>query len=165
MDDVTQVLTSPFLPEGGSIADNFQEPVAQPVVSELAKKYKATRVPAQQLPNNPAIPPSTGMGYERKKPNFPNMLLSSTIATSSFNYRTNDSPTIHPLRSPSPPASAYFTLSSSDAGTRFTARPNAESHFAYSTTLRRRETENANWNIYNLWKSLRMDKGAQEEDG
>lgn len=64
-------------------------------------------------------------------------------ASSSSNYRTNNSPTVHPPRSPSPPASAYFPSLSSDANAIFRPTPDAESHFAYSTTLRRHQSEAA----------------------
>jgi len=93
---------------------------------------------------------SSGMGYERKKKSLSNIPLFSPTATSSAsNYRTNDSPSAyraaypnHP-RSPSPPASAYFPLLSADANARFRPTPDAESHFAYSTTLRRHQSEGA----------------------
>lgn len=88
---------------------------------------------------------SSGMGYERKKRNPSN---GPPIATSSAsNYRVAASPTAyqtthpnHP-RSPSPPASAYFPLLSADTNARFRPTPDAESHFAYSTTLRRHHSE------------------------
>ncbi|KAF8806624.1 Ca-transporting ATPase [Phlegmacium glaucopus] len=93
---------------------------------------------------------SSSMGYERKKRNLSSIPLTSPSATSSAsNYRTNDSPTAyraaHPNqpRSPSPPASAYFPLMSADANARFRPTPDAESHFAYSTTLRRHQSEGA----------------------
>ena len=69
------------------------------------------------------------------------------MATSSASdYRVSGSPTVyhasHP-RSPSPPASAYFPLLSADSDARFRPTANAESHFAYSTTLRRHQSEGA----------------------
>ena len=44
-------------------------------------------------------------------------------------------------RPPSPPASAYFPSFPDDPYARPVAAPDAESHFAYSTTLRRHHTE------------------------
>lgn len=46
-------------------------------------------------------------------------------------------------RSPSPPASAYFPLLSADGTNRLRPTPNAEQHFAYSTQLRRHQTDAA----------------------
>ena len=87
---------------------------------------------------------STGTGYERKKKSLSNIPLSPSVATSS----ARPSPATyysHPnhRRSPSPPASAYFPSLSADTDSRFRPTPNAESHFAYSTTLRRHHTEGA----------------------
>lgn len=69
------------------------------------------------------------------------------MATSSASdYRVSNSPTVHNSthpRSPSPPASAYFPLLSADTDARFRPTPDAESHFAYSTTLRRHQSEGA----------------------
>ncbi|TFK22572.1 calcium-transporting ATPase [Coprinopsis marcescibilis] len=48
-----------------------------------------------------------------------------------------------PPRSPSPPASAYFPLLSADGRNRLRPAPNAEQHFAYSTQLRRHQSEAA----------------------
>ncbi|TFK65556.1 calcium-transporting ATPase [Pluteus cervinus] len=44
-------------------------------------------------------------------------------------------------RSPSPPASTYFPLLSTDATARLRPTPDAGAHFAYSTTLRRHPAE------------------------
>ncbi|KAG2016017.1 calcium-transporting ATPase [Coprinopsis cinerea AmutBmut pab1-1] len=49
----------------------------------------------------------------------------------------------HIPRSPSPPASAYFPLLSADVSNRLRPTPNAEQHFAYSTQLRRHQSEAA----------------------
>ncbi|KAJ2928625.1 hypothetical protein H1R20_g8434, partial [Candolleomyces eurysporus] len=46
-------------------------------------------------------------------------------------------------RSDSPPASAYFPLLSADGTNRLRPTPNAEQHFAYSTQLRRHQTDAA----------------------
>lgn len=93
---------------------------------------------------------SSGMGYERKKRSLTAIPITSpTAASSAANYRvTQHSATVngyppHP-RSPSPPASAYFPLlSAQDTTSRLRPTPNAEAHFAYSTTLRRHQTDTA----------------------
>lgn len=65
-------------------------------------------------------------------------------ASSSSNYRGHSAAAYgHAPRSPSPPASAYFPLLSADTNTRLRPTPNAEAHFAYSTTLRRHQSEGA----------------------
>lgn len=98
------------------------------------------------MPSSNAKASASGMGYERKKRSFSNIPITSPTATSSA-YRANSSPAAayHPTRSnprsPSPPASAYFPFLSEDANTRFVPTPDAESHFAYSTTLRRHPSE------------------------
>ncbi|KAG5642209.1 hypothetical protein DXG03_003400 [Asterophora parasitica] len=81
------------------------------------------------------MPPRTtlsGMG-ERKKRIATAIPLSSVASSSSAAHRQNYN------RSPSPPASAYFPLLSADGRLRPT--PDAGSHFAYSTTLRRHPNE------------------------
>jgi P-type Ca2+ transporter type 2C len=95
----------------------------------------------------PAASASSGMGYERKKRNSNNMShipLSPIASSSASNYRSpapyQGAHSTHP-RSPSPPASAYFPLLSADTNARFRPIPDAESHFAYSTTLRRHHSE------------------------
>ncbi|KAJ7496607.1 Ca-transporting ATPase [Mycena latifolia] len=78
---------------------------------------------------------SSGMGYERKRP--PSATAAST--SSSFARHTfamHDQP-----RSASPPASTYFPLLSGDSGARLRPTADAESHFAYSTTLRRHQVD------------------------
>ena len=93
---------------------------------------------------------SSGMGYERKKRNLTAIPIASpTAASSASNYRvsqysaTGNGYPPHP-RSPSPPASAYFPLlSAQDTTSRLRPTPDAEAHFAYSTTLRRHQTETA----------------------
>ncbi|KAF9529770.1 hypothetical protein CPB83DRAFT_875437 [Crepidotus variabilis] len=89
----------------------------------------------------------SGMGYDRKKRNLTAIPLTSATATStSNNYRfaqpTSASVYGHP-RSPSPPASAYFPLLSANTNSRLQPTPNAEAHFAYSTSLRRHQSEGA----------------------
>ena len=101
-----------------------------------------------QLANSKASA-SSGMGYERKKRNSHNVShipLSPIASSSASNYRPpapyHGAHSSHP-RSPSPPASAYFPLLSADTNARFRPTPDAESHFAYSTTLRRHHSEGA----------------------
>ncbi|KAH9485618.1 Calcium-transporting ATPase 1 [Psilocybe cubensis] len=88
---------------------------------------------------------SSGMGYERKKRNLTAIPITSPMAaSSSSNYRYgNQHSASIPGRSPSPPASAYFPLLSGDNTTRLRPTPDADAHFAYSTTLRRHQSESA----------------------
>ena len=90
---------------------------------------------------------SAGTGYERRKKNFTAIpIVSPMAASSSSNYRIpQNSASVygHGPRTPSPPASAYFPLLSADTNTRLRPTPDAESHFAYSTTLRRHHSEGA----------------------
>ncbi|PFH52196.1 hypothetical protein AMATHDRAFT_57558 [Amanita thiersii Skay4041] len=81
--------------------------------------------------------------YERKKRNFPAIPLSprpssSTSAVFRPTYRSNLGSARGP---PSPPASAYFPLLSADSQARLRPTPDAEVHFAYSTTLRRHHAD------------------------
>jgi P-type Ca2+ transporter type 2C len=46
-------------------------------------------------------------------------------------------------RSPSPPASAYFPMLSSDPNASLQPTAGADAHFAYSTTFRRHQVENS----------------------
>ncbi|KAF4620920.1 hypothetical protein D9613_000938 [Agrocybe pediades] len=96
-------------------------------------------------PNNKG---PSGMGYERKKRNLTAIPVTSPMATSSSsNYRfaAQHSANGHGFgpRSPSPPASAYFPLLSADTNSRLRPTPDANAHFAYSTTLRRHQSEGA----------------------
>ena len=97
-------------------------------------------------PTNSKASASSGMGYERKKRNMTQIPLIPVATSSASNYRVGGSPTVynatHP-RSASPPASAYFPLLSADTDARFRPTADAESHFAYSTTLRRHPSEGA----------------------
>ncbi|KAK7057772.1 calcium-transporting ATPase 1 [Favolaschia claudopus] len=79
---------------------------------------------------------SSGMGQERKRP-----LGSSTAASSSSSFARHAFASMHDQRSASPPASTYFPLLSGDSGARLRPTADAESHFAYSTTLRRHGTD------------------------
>lgn len=94
---------------------------------------------------------SSGMGYERKKRIPANTTPGTPMASSSSAhfYRNpqhsanGNNPHFHIPRSPSPPASAYFPLLSADGTNRLRPTPNAEQHFAYSTQLRRHQTDAA----------------------
>ncbi|KAJ7099347.1 Ca-transporting ATPase [Mycena belliarum] len=76
---------------------------------------------------------SSGMGYERKRP------LTNTAASTSSSFARHTFAMHDPPRSASPPASTYFPLLSGDSGARLRPTADAESHFAYSTTLRRHQ--------------------------
>lgn len=94
-------------------------------------------------PPNKGAP--SGTGYDRKKRNMTAIPLTTGASTSS-SYRYGQPPSAstygHP-RSPSPPASAYFPLLSANSNTRLQPTANAEAHFAYSTSLRRHQSEGA----------------------
>ncbi|KAF8058702.1 Ca-transporting ATPase [Lyophyllum atratum] len=74
---------------------------------------------------------------ERKKRTMSALPLTPVASSSSASRRQM----YQPNRSPSPPASAYFPLLSADSHARLRPTPDAESHFAYSTTLRRHQSE------------------------
>lgn len=85
---------------------------------------------------------SSGMGYERKKRTlsaFPASQSAMASSSSSAFYRHAFQD--HPPPSPSPPASTYFPHLAADTSARLRPTPDAESHFAYSTTLRRHHSE------------------------
>ena len=136
------------------------------------------------LPTNAKASTSSGVGYERKKRNGNNLshIPMTPMATSSAsNYHTpttyHGAHSSHP-RSPSPPASAYFPLLSADTNARFRPTADAESHFAYSTTLRRHQSEGAsalksptvfaaavNAEAFSLWRRvLNTITGQQNKD-
>lgn len=93
------------------------------------------------------------MGYERKKRNLTTIPLTSPVGSSSSYYRPPPPTTTGAgasgsgagmaARSPSPPASSYFPLLSADTNARLRPTPDAEAHFAYSTTLRRHHSDGA----------------------
>lgn len=91
------------------------------------------------------------MGYERKKRNLTTIPITSPVGSSSAYYRpqqpsttSNSGPAnARNTRTPSPPASAYFPLLSGDTNARLRPTPDAEAHFAYSTTLRRHHSDGA----------------------
>ncbi|KAF8234424.1 calcium-transporting ATPase [Tricholoma matsutake] len=70
------------------------------------------------------------MGERKKRTSLASIPLTPIASSSSYH---------HPIqvRSESPPASAYFPLLSADSNARLRPAPDAEAHFAYSTTLRR----------------------------
>ncbi|KAJ6623934.1 hypothetical protein B0H10DRAFT_2162271 [Mycena sp. CBHHK59/15] len=77
------------------------------------------------------------MGYERKRP-----LPANTGASSTSSSFARHAFAMHdPPRAASPPASTYFPLLSGDTGARLRPTADAESHFAYSTTLRRHQAD------------------------
>jgi hypothetical protein len=78
---------------------------------------------------------SSGMGDRKKR-----TLSALPLGTSSSSTHRHAYHNIN-QRSPSPPASAYFPLLSADHGARLRPTPDAEAHFAYSTTLRRHQSE------------------------
>jgi Ca2+-transporting ATPase len=89
-------------------------------------------------------PPPNGSNYERKKRNLTAIPITSPMAaSSSSNYRMHSANAYGPPRNPSPPASAYFPLLSEDAGARLRPTPDAEAHFAYSSQLRRHQSDGA----------------------
>jgi len=79
---------------------------------------------------------SSGMG-ERKKRTTSALPLTSVASSSSASHRQ----IYQGNRSPSPPASAYFPLLSANGSARLRPTPDADAHFAYSTTLRRHPSE------------------------
>jgi hypothetical protein len=96
---------------------------------------------------------SAGMGFERKKRNFSTIPITSPVGSSSGYYRqpapapASNSAAMtnvrNPDRTPSPPASAYFPLLSGDTNAQLRPLPDADIHFAYSTTLRRHHSDGA----------------------
>lgn len=95
---------------------------------------------------------SSGMSHDSRKriyPGFQSSADSAAVASSmssAFSRHTHShtlpqGSTYPPPRSDSPPASAYFPSLSADTNTRLRPIPDAESHFAYSTTLRRHQSE------------------------
>lgn len=94
---------------------------------------------------------SSKTGYERKRsPTSLSAVPESSVASSTSSvfsrqtYHVNQGYSFAqaPARSPSPPASSYFPLLSNTDAEPQPLR-DAEAHFAYSTTLRRHQPENA----------------------
>ncbi|KAJ7198236.1 Ca-transporting ATPase [Mycena rebaudengoi] len=79
------------------------------------------------------------MGYERKR-QYP-AANTNTGASSSSSFARHTFAMHDQQRAASPPASAYFPLLSSDTGARLRPTADADSHFAYSTTLRRHNAD------------------------
>lgn len=82
----------------------------------------------------PRNPPGTG---ERKKRTLSELPLGSSSSSTHRHVYINP----NHQRSASPPASAYFPLLSADHSARLRPTADAEAHFAYSTTLRRHQSE------------------------
>ncbi|KAJ7125393.1 Ca-transporting ATPase [Mycena epipterygia] len=76
------------------------------------------------------------MGYERKRPLSAATASSSSSSFARHTFAMHDQP-----RAASPPASTYFPLLSGDSGARLRPTADADSHFAYSTTLRRHQAD------------------------
>lgn len=76
------------------------------------------------------------MGERKKRASLSSIPLTPLASSSSYHHHP-------PIRSASPPASAYFPLLSEENNNTARLRPipDAEAHFAYSTTLRRHPTE------------------------
>jgi Ca2+-transporting ATPase len=88
---------------------------------------------------------SAGVGYGRPKRTISSIGVPPVASTSSY-YRVSNPRSAgyrQQQRSPSPPASAYFPLVQGSEHARFQATPDAEAHFAYSTTLRRHHVDGA----------------------
>lgn len=134
------------------------------------------------MPANSKASASSGMGYERKKRNMSQIPLTPMATSSASDYRVTASPTAynttHP-HSPSPPASAYFLpLLSEDSEARFRPTADADSHFAYSSTLRRHYSEGptalkspaffvaaVNVKAFSLWtRAVNFITGQQNND-
>lgn len=86
------------------------------------------------------------MGVERKRSPARDLAEGPATASSSSSAlsrhtATTRSATLPPPRTSSPPASAYFSQFAADDSHVAQAAPDASSHFAYSTTLRRHQQE------------------------
>src|SRR6266545_4020497 len=86
---------------------------------------------------------SSSTGYSRPKRTIASINVPPIASSTSSSYRFANprSASRQYPRSPSPPASAYFPLVAGDEHQRFQATPDAEAHFAYSTTLRRHHVD------------------------
>ena len=122
---------------------------------------------------------SSGMGNGRVKRSVSSIQVPPVGSSTSSGYRFGNqrSASGYQQRSPSPPASAYFPLIPGDSShPRFQATPNAEAHFAYSTSLRRHHVDNAtlaspggfatavNTEATNLWTRLVNFVAGQKHD-
>ncbi|KAF7294027.1 Calcium-transporting ATPase 1 [Mycena kentingensis (nom. inval.)] len=104
------------------------------------------------------------MGYDSRK-----RQPAPSSSTSSFTRNAYAMP--DQTRSASPPASTYFPQLSSEGSARLRPTADAESHFAYSTTLRRHHAEQlsptdfASTEVSNLWtRAMNVVAGRPEED-
>ncbi|KAJ3822834.1 Ca-transporting ATPase [Lentinula raphanica] len=96
-----------------------------------------------------------GQGYERKRTNLtinadPPHAASSSASSFSRHLHNFSSPVGFSMagfgsgpRTASPPASAYFPMLSADPNASLRPTPDANAHFAYSTTFRRHQAENS----------------------
>lgn len=92
---------------------------------------------------------SQGVGLERKRSLAKELTIipethmstSSALSRPPYNNQTQGFYQADGPRSPSPPASAYFPSVSLDQDREPEPTPDAEQHFAYSTTLRRHQPE------------------------
>ncbi|KAJ7478603.1 Ca-transporting ATPase [Mycena galericulata] len=98
---------------------------------------------------------SSGMGYERKRP-----LPADTAASSSSSFARHTFAMHDPPRAASPPASTYFPLLSGDSGARLRPTADAESHFAYSTTLRRHHPDGSPLSPTNLAHAVNTEASS-----
>ena len=83
---------------------------------------------------------STSSLYDRKRPQDQQEMTTIPL-TSAGPYSSRAAVYRNTARPASPPASAYFPSFPDGPYARPVAAPDAESHFAYSTTLRRHHTE------------------------
>ncbi|CAK5281921.1 unnamed protein product [Mycena citricolor] len=95
------------------------------------------------MPPQARLHPS-GMGYERKRNLNTSSSATSALSRSAYSngsHTMGNSYNQH-QRAASPPASTYFVSPSGDStAARLRPTPDADSHFAYSTTLRRHPAE------------------------
>jgi P-type Ca2+ transporter type 2C len=112
-----------------------------------------------------------GRGYERKRPN-PLLPIKphSTAASSasSFSRTPYAGPGYYqlPVRSESPPASTYFPDLSEDPDGEPLPTADADSHFAYSTTLRRHHRERSmsmEAEVQSLWQKFLRHVSGQDQ--
>ncbi|KAL0955624.1 hypothetical protein HGRIS_001857 [Hohenbuehelia grisea] len=87
----------------------------------------------------------SGTANDRKRPvahlSLEGSSSSSAAGPNNFVRRSRSVHAYHDLRSPSPPASSYFPLLSAGDNAHLQPTADAESHFAYSTTLRRHRAD------------------------
>jgi P-type Ca2+ transporter type 2C len=121
--------------------------------------------------NNPS-------GHERKRSNQPLMIDSRRAMASTSSSAFSRSPFGHsfypvPLRGDAPPASSYFPTLCEEEHSEPQPTPEAQAHFAYSTTLRRHRREDsfgkmgvreADTDVQSLWtKAIGYITGQEGE--